>query len=83
MTTKQDGSQKHTCHKEADEGKDSLASRCWHVASGLVHLEGKDDGSEDLADSHLDTSLNEQCLATEPAITQMVGGLCNKQASAN
>ena len=56
-----------TCHKETDEGQDSLAGSIWHGPSGLVHLGSQHNGGDDLADSHLNTSLDQQELATEPA----------------
>ena len=49
-----------TCNKEADEGEHGLASCRGHGAGGLVHLGGQNDSSNDLAHSHLNSSLNQE-----------------------
>ena len=56
-----------TCDEQADEGQHGLASSIRHGASCLVHFGGQDNGSDDLAHSHLNTSLDQQELATKPA----------------
>ncbi len=59
--------QLHTSHEEADEGQNSLAGSSWHGACGFVHLGCQDDSSHNLADGHLNASLDQQCLAAKPA----------------
>ena len=58
---------RHTSNEEADEGQDSLSSGLGHGACGLVHLCGQDASCDDLANSHLESTLDEQELAANPA----------------
>lgn len=67
MRTQQQWSQCHTSHEEADEGENSLASWSRHGACGFVHLGCQDDSSHNLADGHLNASLDQQRLAAKPA----------------
>lgn len=70
-----------TSNEEADEGQNSLSSRLRHGASGLVHLCGQDASCDNLADSHLESSLDEQELTANPATIQHVSAYVHEMRS--